>query len=114
MMNELPIPPVASKTDESVELVRLWAADRKLHCVLRIGHWEERGLDELSAWGLVLADMVHHIANAHADEYGHEPPETIRAVRKAFEAEMDYPTSSRLGEFLREPTVTRRTRRPRK
>jgi hypothetical protein len=97
---ELPIPP-AALADRSVELMRVWSATQRLHCVLNIGMWESRGLDERAAWGIVLADTVHHIANAHASEYGYDPQESVAIIRRAFEAEMDHPTSDRLGEFLK-------------
>ena len=82
-------------------MIRLWLAQRKLHCVLNIGFWENRGLDERKAWGILLLDMVNHIANAHRSEFGHDPNETIALIRKTFELEMDHPTSSRLGEFVK-------------
>lgn len=101
MEGELTIPPAALRS-RSQEVIRLWLAEKKIHCVLRIGFWEDGGSDERYAWGVVLADMIHHIANAHADRYGHDKQETIDKVRAAFEAEMDHPTSVRLGEFVGE------------
>jgi hypothetical protein len=83
-------------------MIRVWLANQRQHCVLNIGFWEDRGLDERAAWGIVLADMVHHIANAHRSEFGHDPQESIAKIRKAFEAEMEHPTSARLGEFVKE------------
>jgi hypothetical protein len=99
MAQELPIPPAAETDVRSLEMIRVWLASAKLHCVLRIGFWEDRGIDERQAWGVVLADMLHHIANAHKAEYGRDEQETIAMVRKALEAELDHPTSDRCGEF---------------
>jgi Domain of unknown function (DUF5076) len=99
--NELPIPPEALAS-RSVEMIRVWLANERQHIVLNIGFWEERGIDERAAWGIVLADMVHHIANAHEAEYGHEPQESIAKIRAAFDAEMEAATSVRLGEFVNE------------
>jgi hypothetical protein len=101
VVNELPIPPTALAA-RSVEMIRVWLADERAHCVLNIGFWEDRGLDEREAWGILLADMVHHIANAHQSEYGHDPQESIRMIRRTLEAEMDKPTSDRVGEFVKE------------
>jgi hypothetical protein len=100
MLQELPIPPAAKSAARSVEMIRVWLAKDKLHCVLNIGFWEERGLDERQAWGILLADMLHHIANAHEAEYGRDPRETIALVREALAIELDHPTSSRRGEFV--------------
>jgi hypothetical protein len=99
MAQELPIPPAAEADARSLEMIRLWLAKGKLHCVLNIGFWEARGLDERRAWGILLADMLHHIANAHESEYGRDPRETLALVREALAAELDHPTSSRLGDF---------------
>jgi len=99
MPNELPIPP-AGLLHPSAEIIRVWLANEQQHVVLKIGFWEDRGVDERHAWGLMLADMIHHIANAHHKRYGRDPRETVVEVRKAFEAEMDYPTSKQPGEFL--------------
>lgn len=100
MAHELPIPPVALK-HRSAEMIRVWLANGKQHVVLNIGFWEERGIDERDAWGLLLADMIHHIADAHESEYGHKSQETIAKIRRAFETEMDSPTSARLGAFVK-------------
>ena len=101
MANELPIPPEA-KASPAVEMIRVWLAKEQAHVVLNIGFWEDRGLDERSAWGILLADMIHHVANAHESEYGHDANETIAKIRRALEAEMDGPTSERLGDFVNE------------
>jgi hypothetical protein len=102
MAHELPLPPAAAADPRSLEMIRVWLAHGKQHCVLNVGFWEARGLDELAAWGVLLADMLHHLANAHEAEYGRDPEESLRVIRKALEVEMDHPTSSRLGAFVAE------------
>ncbi len=101
MAKELPIPPEAL-AHRSVEMIRVWLANERQHIALNIGFWEDRGLDERAAWGIVIADMMRHIADAHESEYGHNPIETLSKIRRAFEAEMGNPTSERLGEFVKE------------
>lgn len=107
MPNELPIPPVAL-ANPSVEMIRVWLANQKQHCVLNIGFWEERGLDERAAWGILLADLVQHVANAHASEYGHDVQETVRIIRRSFEDEIASPTSARMGQFIKEKRRNKR------
>lgn len=102
MPHELPIPAAAESDAHSLEMIRLWLAKGKLHCVLNIGFWEAQGLDERQAWGILLADMLHHVANAHESEYGRDPRETLTMVREALTAELNSPTSSRRGEFVAE------------
>ena len=101
MAKELPIPPEAL-THPSVEMIRVWLANNQQYIVLNIGFWEDRGINERNAWGIVIADMIHHIANAHKSEYGHDQSETVSIIRRAIEAEMDNPTSERLGDFVKE------------
>jgi hypothetical protein len=83
-------------------MIRVWLANQQQHVVLNIGFWEDRGLDERSAWGIVIADMIRHIADAHQSEYGHDTAETVSIIRQAIEAEMGNPTSERLGQFVKE------------
>jgi hypothetical protein len=101
MRQELPIPPEAM-THRSVEMIRVWLANEQLQTVLNIGFWEDRGHDERSAWGITIADMVRHIADAHLAEYGHDHDEIVSIIRRAFEAEIGNPTSERTGNFARE------------
>ena len=101
MARELPIPPEALD-HRSVEMIRVWLANEQQHVVLNIGFWEDRGLDERAAWGIVVADMVRHIADAHQSEYGHDPADTAAIILRAFNAEMGAATSKRLGQFIKE------------
>jgi hypothetical protein len=100
MAHELPLPPAAIADSRSLEMIRVWMAEQKLHCVLNIGFWESRGVDERRAWGVLLADMLHHIANAHEQQYGRDPKHTIERICEALEAELQHPTSGRPGEFF--------------
>lgn len=103
MAKSLPIPAPAKRDPRSVEMVRAWIAERKLHVALNIGFWEqpEHGIDERDAWGILLADMVRHIANAHEEEYGRDPRETLVMIREAFDREIQKPTSSHTGTFTK-------------
>lgn len=100
-MQELPIPPVALE-HRSVEMLRVWLANDKVHVSLNIGFWEDRDMDERSCYGILLADIIHHVANAHRDEYGYDPEETIARVKQAFLAELGHSTSERIGAFVPE------------
>lgn len=99
MPKELPIPPEAL-AHRSVEMIRVWLANQQQHIVLNIGFWEDRGLDERTAWGILIADMIHHLSDAHQSSYGHDPEETVSIIRRSIEAEMGNPTSERMGQFV--------------
>jgi hypothetical protein len=103
MAKSLPVPPPAKRDPRAVEMVRTWIAEGKLHVTLNVGFWEqpERGIDERDAWGILMADMARHIANAHEQEYGRDPRETLTMIREAFEREIEKPTSPHVGSFVK-------------
>ena len=103
MAKALPIPAPARRDPRAVEMVRTWIAEGKLHVALKIGFWEhpERGIDERNAWGILMADMARHVANAHEDEYGRDRRETLIMIREAFEREIEKPTSAHAGKFTK-------------
>ena len=103
MAKSLPIPSPARRDPRSVEMVRAWVAEKKLHVALNVGLWEEpqRGVDERDAWGILMADMARHIAAAHEREYGRDPRETLTVIREAFECEIEKPTSAHTGAFVK-------------
>ena len=103
MAKSLPIPAPATRDPRAVEMVRTWIAEGKLHVALNVGFWEqpERGVDEREAWGILMADMARHLADAHAAEYGRDPRETLIMIREAFEREIEEPTSAHTGEFTK-------------
>jgi len=84
-------------------MVRTWIANGDLFVVLNIGFWEQqqRNIDERDAWGILMADMARHVANAHETEYGRDPRETLQLIREAFEREILKPTSSHSGRFVK-------------
>lgn len=102
MPSELPIPKEAKKDRRSREMIRAWIAAQGLHCSLRVGMWQEQGIDEPSAWGILLADVTRHVANAMAEDSGKDVRETIQAIREEFLIELGKPTSEHRGRFANE------------
>ena len=98
--NQLPVPPAAARDSQSREMIRAWIAENGLHCVMNIGTWPERGpRDEAQAWGILLADVARHIANAFEEHSGADPRELVESIRDRFNAEIDQPTSPHRGGF---------------
>jgi hypothetical protein len=89
-----------------MEMIRVWIAKGSMHTALNIGFWEGRDMNEADAWGILLADAVRHIANAHGEEYGRDPRETITSIREAFEREMAKPTTVVRGSFVGKRRLT--------
>lgn len=99
MPEELPIPPDARR-HPSVEALRVWIANDEQHISINIGVFGSDPREEAFAWGLVMADMIQHIANAHASAYGRDPEEVVSDILQGFQAEMDNPTTDHPGDFL--------------
>jgi len=61
VLNELVIPPSARSDKNAREVVRAWTAHGGLHCSLNVDNWGE---GERTVWGILLTDVVRHVANA--------------------------------------------------
>jgi hypothetical protein len=78
--------PPAALEQGGVEVLRAVIVDGGLHVSLR------RAFDDPEAWGMLIADVAHHIARIYANEKQLSEDETLARVRAIFEAEMDAPT----------------------
>jgi hypothetical protein len=99
MSHPLIIPEAAQSDPRSLEMIRVWIAKGGLHISLNVGYWEAQNINESDAWGMLVADMTRHIANAHEEAFGRDPRATIVAIREAFEREFAKPTSETKGSF---------------
>jgi hypothetical protein len=96
-MNEdrdLPVPKEASADPNATEVLRAWVADGGLVCNLRPSAWEDAG-----AWGIVLADVARHVANAVRSSGGDKQSVTLARIRELFNAELADPTDAPSGYF---------------
>lgn len=82
--NQLAIPPGAAADPKAFELVRAWVAQGDLHVSLQMGGW-----DDPTAWGVVLADLVRHVAHFYQEQKRLNPEKTVERVRDAMNAELD-------------------------
>jgi Domain of unknown function (DUF5076) len=101
-MNEQPIPEAALRDQDAVEMLRVWVAERKLHCSIRVGMYRDNDkVSEEKAWGTILADAARHLANALQQEYSVDASESLEKIRENFNDELDRPTSEAKGGFVR-------------
>jgi hypothetical protein len=98
-MNQLSFPPEAEAAQEAVELFRGWLIDRRLVCSLL-----PTAFDQPLAWGILLADAAHHVANALAERYGVNREQVLSEISKAFAREINEPTDAHFGEFIHPST----------
>lgn len=100
-MNERPIPEAALRDDDAVEMLRVWIAEKKLHCSMKVGMYRETmNIPEERAWGTILADVARHISKALEAGYAANSVESLAEIRDAFVKELSAPTSDAKGDFI--------------
>lgn len=101
-MNERPIPEAALQDENSVEMLRVWIAARKLHCSMKVGMYRETTkISEEKAWGTILADAAKHLAKALETGYGVNAQVALGKIQDSFNAEIDDPTTKAEGGFVK-------------
>ncbi|MFN4160549.1 MAG: DUF5076 domain-containing protein [Stenotrophomonas sp.] len=101
-MNERPIPEAALEDENSIEMLRVWIAAKKLHCSMKVGMYKETSkISEEKAWGVILADVARHLSKALESGYGVDARIALRAIREGFNDELNESTSGVDGGFLR-------------
>jgi hypothetical protein len=86
--NALETPPIAESDSNAVEVLRVWAVPGQPQQLTLRTTWKDAG-----AWGLLLADVARHAANAYRNE-GADPNVVLARIRELFEAEMSSPTDT--------------------
>lgn len=100
-MDERVIPAAALRDADAWEPLRVWIAEQRLHCSLKVGVYEENGpMPEDTAWGIILADVAKHVADALAKEGLRNPDAALREIFRSFASELEEPTSSASGDFI--------------
>jgi Domain of unknown function (DUF5076) len=101
-LNQRPIPDAALRDPDAVEMLRVWIAEGKLHCSVKVGMYlETMNIAEETAWGTILADVARHIANALASGYSTDGAKSLQQIRDNLIKELGAPTSDAKGDFVR-------------
>lgn len=90
--NQLKIPTAAEHDPDSFELLRVWIANQGQHVVLRSGVWEDP-----AAWGIMLSDLMQHIANAYQRDRGFDKAATLQRIKAGLDTELSCPTDDPSG-----------------
>jgi hypothetical protein len=98
-MRTLVLPPAAQRDEDAIQMLSAWIAENGLHCTLNIGMWKAQGHNEPEAWGVLLADVVRHVADAIQQDSGTPSADTIETVLASLTRELDEPTSKVKGDF---------------
>jgi hypothetical protein len=94
-ITELPIPPEAETDPRARELIRVWAAHGEQHISIATGLW-----DDPATWGIALADLAVHVANAYQLTNGRNRGDALARIRSGFDAEWEHPTCKPKGRLL--------------
>jgi hypothetical protein len=98
-MNAREIPPAALRDGDAVELLRVWIAEQGLHCSMKIGMYADEGASaEIAAWGVILADLAQHVADALSAEGLGARADLLEGIVENFNEEVSSPTSERIGQ----------------
>jgi hypothetical protein len=101
-LNQRPIPEAALRDENAVEMLRVWIAERGLHCSMKVGMYRETmNIPEEKAWGTILADVAKHLANGLESGYSVNAVESLQKIRDSFNKELELPTSVAEGGFVR-------------
>lgn len=93
--HELLIPPKALDNPEAKEFLRAWAVNQGLQISL-----VHNPLAGPLAWGIILADILRHVADAYHKSEGRDPSETVGEIVRVFRAEIDSLTDTPHGDFV--------------
>ena len=61
--------------------------------------WKAQGLSEAGSWGILLADVIRHLASAIEEKDGTNSDASVEQIVQALTKELDEPTSKRKGGF---------------
>ena len=93
--DQMIIPDAARRDRESFEILRVWVANQGQHVSLKTGIW-----DDPFAWGIILADLARHVANAYSETDGLDPSRTLERILAGLNAELDRPTDQPSGGLV--------------
>ncbi len=92
--DELIVPDAARRDSDSFEVLRVWVANQGQHVSLRTGVWSDP-----AAWGIMLADLARHVANAYEKELGLDQLTTLSRIKAGLDAEFSSPTDTPSGQI---------------
>jgi hypothetical protein len=95
-MRILPIPPDAKDDANSIELVRGWVINGKLHIALAAWVWR----DNPETWGQLLAEAAGHAADAISKELGVDRQVVYAKIHQRLVQDLEDPPRDLVGDFV--------------
>jgi hypothetical protein len=94
----LPIPNNADLTPNVFEIFSVWYVDNAPYVTIKASAWKDP-----AAYGIMIADLTRHIADAYWKAEGRDKQETFRRILEGFNAEIEFPTDEPSGKLIIEP-----------
>lgn len=86
-MHPLDPPPAVLGDPKATELIRVWGAHGSQHITLH-----PRMYGDPATWGIILADLAQHVANAYEQLEERDRNEVLAEIQKGLLAEINHPT----------------------
>jgi hypothetical protein len=93
--DQLPVPDAAKKDAGSKEVLRVWIANKSQHVSIQADVW-----DDVGVWGILLADLARHVANAYHQQTGLDRAEAFLRIKALLDAELTSPTDEPSGQII--------------
>lgn len=91
---DLAVPDGVSNNKEAFEILRVWVTQQGLTVTLKSGVWEDP-----AAYGIMLADLARHIADAFKQGQGKDFDATLHRILEGLNAEFTSPTDTPTGKI---------------
>ena len=95
-MRIAPIPPDAKDDPNSIEVVRGWIIDGRLHVSVAAWVWR----NEPETWGRFLAEAAGHVADAISKERGTDRQQVYAKIHERLVKDLEDPPCDLDGDFV--------------
>jgi len=92
MKSTLPIPSAVQIDPNSMELLRVWAANGQQHVSLATNIWPDP-----AAWGIMLVDLAKHVASAYQQSSDQDFNDVLNRIKQGFDTEWQTATDKPFG-----------------
>jgi hypothetical protein len=86
---QLPVPDIVLSDPNSIELLRVWAANGNQCVSVNAELWKDP-----ASWGIMLVDLAKHIANAYGKSNLYDSSAALHRIKQGFDVEWNSPTDS--------------------
>jgi len=85
MIEEIKLTEEVERSSSAEEIMRVWLTDDNQTVLLRGSVWSDP-----AAWGILLSDVMRHLANIYAAEGSQSFDSAFARIRSGLQAELDH------------------------